>query len=83
MRPWMIGFKEIYKYLPIIGISQGDPFAAEVGPDREISVPLTVYRERPQLTPNAVRGEKKNQPMAAIMSLSLCTVPHAPATPFW
>lgn len=55
----MIGFKEIYEYLSIIGIGQGDPFAAEAGLDREVSVPVTIYRERPQLTPNAVRKKKK------------------------
>ena len=63
MRPWIIEFKEMYKYLSIIGISQGDLFTAEGGLGREVSVPVTVYRERPRLMPNAVRKkrEKTNQ----------------------
>ena len=53
----------MYKYLSIIGISQGDLFTAEGGLGREVSVPVTVYRERPRLMPNAVRKkrEKTNQ----------------------
>ena len=60
---WMIGLEDISKYLSILGISQGDLFAAEGGLGREVSVPVTVYRERPRLMPNAVRKkrEKTNQ----------------------